>query len=157
MQHVQQEHASRVSRETRRRAKPTSLTEEKPELGDDLCGDLITEELKALECDLEVAKGVEALDEAGVTSAPVVDDNGVLVGVVFLSTLARMRAVEDLEVEDAMITDLVTVTQGATVVEVARVMAEHGLERVPVVSSDGHLIGVVSAMDVVRWLASRLP
>lgn len=126
-------------------------------MGDDLCGELISEEVNCLECDLEVTKGLAQLDAAGITSAPVVDDNGVLVGVVFLATLARMREVEELEVEDAMITDLVTAAQGATVAEVARLMAKHGLERVPVVTSDGHLIGVISAMDVVRWLADRLP
>ena len=122
-----------------------------------LCGDLISGELQCLECDLEVAKGLEALDSAGVTSAPVVDDNGVLVGVVFLATLARMRQASELEVEDAMVTDMVTAPLRATVAEVARLMATHHLERLPVVSSDGHLVGVVSAMDVVRWLADHLP
>lgn len=126
-------------------------------MGDDLCSDLISEDPHCLECDLEVAKGLEVLDNAGVTSAPVVDDNGVLVGVVFLTTLARMRTDEDLEVEDAMISDLITVPILATVNEVVRLMADHQLERVPVVTADGHVIGVVSAMDVVRWLASRLP
>lgn len=125
-------------------------------MGDDLCDDLISEDLQTLDCDLEVSKGLEVLDTAGVTSAPVVDDNGILVGVVFLATLARLRSSEDVEVEDAMITDMVTVPQRATVADVARLMAQHHLERVPVVSSDGHLIGVVSAMDVVRWLADRL-
>lgn len=125
-------------------------------MGDDLCGDLISEELRTLECDLEISKGLEALDSAGVTSAPVVDDNGVLVGVVFLTALARLREAEELEVEDAMITDMVTVPQRATVAEVTQLMAKHGLERVPVVTPDGHVLGVVSAMDIVRWLAGRL-
>lgn len=127
-------------------------------MGDEeLCSDLISEELHCLECDLEVSKGLEALDSYGVTSAPVVDDNGVLVGVVFLTTLARLRTDDELEVEDAMITDeLVTAPVLATVPEVARLMADHHLERLPVVTNDGHVIGVVSAMDVVRWLAARL-
>ena len=123
---------------------------------EDLCSVLISEELRTLECDLEISKGLEALDSAGVTSAPVVDDNGVLVGVVFLTALARLREASELEVEDAMITDMVTVPQRATVAEVARLMAKHGLERVPVVTHDGHVVGVVSAMDIVRWLAGRL-
>ena len=130
-------------------------------MGDDQFGevisDLISEELRCLECDLEASKGLALLDAAGVTSAPVVDDNGVLVGVVFLATLARLRESDELEVEDAMITDMVTAPQSARVSDVARLMATHGLERVPVVTDDGHLLGVVSAVDVVRWLAARLP
>lgn len=124
---------------------------------DVVCDDLITEEVRCLECDLEVSKGAEVLDLEGVTSAPVVDDNGVLVGIVFLATLARLREVEELEVEDAMITEYVTAPQCATVAEVAHLMADHGLERLPVVTDDGHLIGVVCAMDLVRWLAAKLP
>jgi len=125
-------------------------------MGDEECAELISEELPRLECDLEAVKGLEVLDTAGVTSAPVVDDNGVLVGVVFLATLARLRQVEELEVEDAMITDVVSVSRTSSIAEVAHLMARHHLERLPVVSEDGHLVGVVSAMDVVNWLAARL-
>ena len=144
------------SRHARRTVKTAQRVEGNEDMGNDLCSDLISEELKTLECDLEISKGLEALDSAGVTSAPVVDDNGVLVGVVFLTALARLREAEELEVEDAMITDMVTVPQRATVAEVARLMAQHGLDRVPVVTNDGHVVGVVSAMDIVRWLADRL-
>ena len=124
--------------------------------GAEQCGALISEQTPPLECDLEASKGLELLDSAGLTSAPVVDDNGVLVGIVFLSTLARLRQVAELEVEDAMITDIVCVSRGASVADIARLMARHHIERVPVTSEDGHLIGVVSAMDVVCWLAQRL-
>lgn len=126
-------------------------------MGDEQCADLISEEFRPLECDLEASKGLELLDTAGVTSAPVVDDNGVLVGIVFLATLARLRQVKELEVEDAMITEVISASRESSVADVARLMARHHLERVPVVSEDGHLIGVVSAMDVVCWLADRLP
>lgn len=141
----------------RKRGRQLPRPEEFRTLGNELCGDLISEELHVLECDLDASKGLELLDAAGVSSAPVVDDNGVLVGVVFLATLARLRAAAELEVEDAMITDMVTAPHHATVAEVARLMADHRLERVPIVSDDGHLVGVVSAMDVVQWLAPRLP
>jgi CBS domain-containing protein len=158
MLHSEPSASSSGAGRTRREAPhEQSSTEENQDMGHELCDDLISEELKFLECDLEVSKGLEVLDTAGVTSAPVVDDNGVLVGVVFLSTLARLRQAEELEVEDAMITDMITAPQGATVREVARLMATHRLERLPVVSNDGHLVGVVSAMDVVRWLANHLP
>ena len=122
----------------------------------ELCG-LVSESAKCLDSELEAEKGLRLLDAAGVSSAPVVDDNGVLVGVVFLSTLARLREVTELEIEDAMVTDAVTVSARASVAEVARLMARHGLDRLPVISADGHLLGVISAMDVVRWLAERLP
>ena len=125
-------------------------------LGAEDCEDLISD-VTCLDCDLETAQGLAALGTSGVTSAPVVDDNGVLVGVVSITALAGMRHGDGLEVEDAMRTDVVTASPRASVAEIAKLMASHGLERVPVVTASGRLVGVVTAMDVVRWLAGRLP
>ena len=150
MQPVQLEHQPIRWGTPRRRVRTRAL-------GDERCDGLISQDVKGLVCDLECTRGLQLLNTAGVTSAHVVDDNGVLVGVVFLATLARLREVDELEVEDAMHPDPVTAPQCATIAEVARLMAKHDLERVPIVTEDGHLVGVIRAMDVVRWLAARLP
>ena len=119
----------------------------------DLCEELRCEAVTCLDCDLLASKGLSLLNATGATSAPVVDDNGVLVGV-FLAKLASAQD-ERLEVEDAMSTNLVVARQHTTVAEVARLMATHNLDRLPIVGGDGRLIGVASAMDLVRWLAQR--
>lgn len=130
--------------------------------GGDLCGELVSPEVTCLDGELEVSKAVVILDVAGVSSAPVLDDHGVLVGIVSTASLARLRLsgfgqrAIPAEVEDAMSTELVTLPQQATVAEAALLMAEHDLERVPIVTEDGHLIGVICAMDLVRWLARRM-
>lgn len=126
-----------------------------------LAGQMLGTELTCLDAELEAARAVELLALAGVTSAPVLDDNAVLIGVVSSGALARLRGAEHfsdpLEVEDAMSTEVVTLSERATIGEVARVMAERGLDRLPIVTEDGHLVGVLSAMDVVRWLADWAP
>lgn len=137
-------------------ARQLLLLEDSTGVGNELCGQLLGDEVTCLDCDLTAEQGLSLLAAAGLTSAPVVDDNGVLVGVVFLSRLAQLRAT-NAEVEDAMVSHPVSTSQRATVMEVARLMAKHDLDRVPVVTGDGHLIGEVSAQDVVRWLAERSP
>lgn len=130
----------------------------------DLCGELLGPEVTCLDGELEVSKAVFILDVAGVSSAPVLDDNGVLVGVASTAALARLRlecrglgpGLTPAEVEDAMSTDLVMLREQASVVEAASLMISRNLDRVPVVTEDGHLVGVICAMDVVRWLAKRL-
>lgn len=133
----------------------------------DLCGELLSPELTCLDTELEAARAAQLLEIAGVTSAPVLDDNQVLIGMVSTTSLARIRlesaelhgfggAVE-LEVEDAMSTEVVTLSQQATLGEAARLMAARDLDRLPIVTDDGHLVGAISAMDLVRWLAPRLP
>ena len=53
-------------------------------------------------------------------------------------------------VRDVMSTDLVTVGKTTSYKEVARLMTEHKVNMLPVVTKSGHLIGVVSETDVLR-------
>lgn len=84
----------------------------------------------------------------GVTGAPVVDVDGSVVGVISMRDLAHLRGGPT--VGERMGRPAVTVTPDALVREAARVMAEHGFHRVPVVDDQGHAIGMVSIIDVVR-------
>lgn len=127
-----------------------------------MAGELLGSNVTCLDAELEATRAVELLAMAGVTSAPVLDDNEVLIGVVSSGALARSALESNffsdpVEVEDAMSTELVTLPQHATIGEVARVMAAHGLDRVPIVTEDGHLVGVLTAMDLVRWLSGWAP
>ena len=70
--------------------------------------------------------------------------------------LSRLRDARGAEVDDAMDTDVISVSERAPIAEVARLVARNGLERVPVVTHDGHLVGMLTATDLVRWFASRL-
>lgn len=161
MQPVQAQHSDSSTPQLSTWQRP-SRRERPADPGDELCVDLISEEAKCLECDLTAARGMAILAAAGLSSAPVVDDNGVLVGMVFATRLASFLRVEDVtdvevEVEDAMMTEVVTAPSHATVAEVAKLMARHNLDRIPVVTHDGRLVGVICAMDLVRWLSDRLP
>ena len=59
------------------------------------------------------------------------------------------------EVEDAMTPPDVALSESASVAQAARLMATRGLDSVPVVSQDQQVVGVLTAMDLVRWLAAR--
>jgi CBS domain-containing protein len=47
----------------------------------------------------------------------------------------------------------ITVAASDSIGEAAARMAKHGLHRVPVLGADGKLNGMLSAIDVMRWLA----
>lgn len=57
---------------------------------------------------------------------------------------------------DIMNTPLVTVKESTGFVETLRLMRTHGVRRMPVVSEDGALYGMVTADDIVRLLALEL-
>jgi CBS domain-containing protein len=94
----------------------------------------------------------DALRARGQGAAPVVDGDGRPVGVVGEAELLRARP--GARVADAMVRVALSVAEGAPLSRAAALMATHQLDRVAVVSGDGTVVGVLSALDVVAWLAS---
>ena len=43
----------------------------------------------------------------------------------------------------------------ATLSRAAAVMAYEGVHQIPVVASDGKVVGIISSLDVMRWLAQH--
>ncbi len=78
----------------------------------------------------------------------VLDDDDVLVGVVSLREL--MLAADAARIADIMHRDLIVVHVGDDQEEVARTIHRHDLAAVPVVDSDGRLIGTVTADDAME-------
>ena len=79
-------------------------------------------------------------------------------GVVFLEPLRRfeerLRKAVASTANDMMTEDPVTIEASASVRDAARVMAEQGHNRLPVVEH-GRLVGVVTRVDVLQALASE--
>lgn len=112
--------------------------------------EIMNRELFSLRPDDNAEDALGFLLALGVTGAPVVDAQGTPVGVVSMRDLARNRG--GTSVRDRMSVPAVTIKRDALVRDAAKVMAETGFHRVPVIDSDGHAIGMVSVIDVVRAL-----
>lgn len=119
-------------------------------------GAQLMSETLPLDSELSGAEALAQLDATDAMSAPVVDDNQVLVGVVQASQLALLRLDPDAEVEDAMSRVIMAATEGATIAEVAQLMASQQIDRLPIINREGRLLGVVTALDLVRWFAGKL-
>ena len=120
------------------------------------------------EATLEVA--ARLLAEHAITSMPVVDDTGCLVGVVSEADVVRESLVVDHRahllaepdsqvpaatcVAEVMTTPPVTVHPDTGLGKAAQLMTESTVKSLPVVA-DSRLVGIVSRTDVVRMLAHR--
>ena len=58
-------------------------------------------------------------------------------------------------VADVMMCIAFTLCEDASLSHAAALMAYEGVPRIPVVSFEGKVVGIVSSMDVVRWLAQH--
>ena len=87
------------------------------------------------------------LDRSGDTLG-VLSDRNILAEVPATSEHLGRRHVRDVL---AMV-PLVSVHPTDSPLDAARVMAGHAVEAVPVLDSDGRLLGIITESDVVRWL-----
>lgn len=91
---------------------------------------------------------------------PVVDERGIPIGMITkLDLVEKMLAGSRMPFPstagDLMLPLTFTLDARATVAHVATLMSLEDIHHVPIVAPDGPLIGIVSTMDVVRWLASN--
>ncbi len=125
--------------------------------GDDVAlADVMSRDVIAVRCDTTIAALAELMIDRGVPSAPVIDDRGRPCGVVTLSDLARSMwsaTLRPSRVDEIMTPFAFTLAESATVSRAAALMAYEGVHRIVVVGPDGALAGVVSSVDVMRWIA----
>lgn len=99
----------------------------------------------------------ELLAERGYHGVPVVDESGAPIGMLSVQDLARPRPAGEAEppatVSGWMTPLAFTVAESASVAQAAALMAFEHIHRLPVVGPEGALVGLVSAHDVLRWLA----
>lgn len=132
--------------------------------------------------DLDVRALANTLVRNGISAVPVVGHDGKLLGIVSegdlihraetgterrrswwleMLTSEDRRASEYIKAHarkarDLMTRDVVTVTPGTPLQEIANLLERHGIKRVPVMD-DGRLVGIVSRANLVQALASRGP
>ena len=97
---------------------------------------------------------LDILLSSHISALPIVDDDGLLMGIVTLRDLLAIASTRGSDqVTVAMTEAPVTVKLNHPLRESARLMLEHQVHHLPVVSDDGRLVGVISTTDFVRLFA----
>lgn len=105
--------------------------------------------------DLMLSKLGHVLLEADVRAAPVVDDEERLVGVITRSDLLRATSPEAL-VGDVMPSPVHALPEHAPIGYAIALMAMENVSAVPVVTDSGRVVGLVHAIDTLRWIGQRM-
>ncbi|HCG98801.1 MAG: hypothetical protein A2074_03175 [Candidatus Aquicultor primus] len=141
--------------------------------------DIMTKEVITFKPDLPVKEAAKELSEANIGGAPVLDDEGRIIGIVVESDLImqevrlhfptyvqlldsyiylpgsmsrfekEFKKAVGAKVKDVMSTDVVTIDAGATVEDAATMMVDKDINMLPVMA-EGKLVGVVSKRDLVK-------
>ena len=133
--------------------------------------EIMTRDVVRVQVDTPLQEAAELLAQRGISGAPVVNDEGRVVGVIsekdFLRGLApgvssfmgvvadclregcQALALRERKVADLMTSPAITVMEETPVLEIARIFNEKDINRAPVLDSQGRLAGLVSRGDLL--------
>jgi CBS domain-containing protein len=124
--------------------------------------DLMAPDPVAIHAESSLAEAAESLAAYELSGLPVVDRAGAVIGVISQTDIVRLRGGpvptsgwQGLLVRDLMTHPAITVPASASLHEAARLMTDHRVHRLVVVSRhNGAPVGVISESDIVREVAA---
>lgn len=116
--------------------------------------DIMTKAVVTTTREATVKELEELLVKHNISGVPVVDSAGRVVGIVTEADVLRAGGASEY-VSALMSTSVVSVSEDTSVGQVARILTDHRIKRVPVLAPDGSLLGIVSRADVVRAFAEK--
>ncbi len=124
--------------------------------------DWITTEIITISPEASVKEAFGLMKSMGIRHLPVVKE-GMLKGIVTDRDLRRpkisdvfktwhelYRIDDDIQVEDVMITPVITLGQDATIQEAAKLMAQNRIGAIPIVDPKKKLVGIIVESDILR-------
>jgi CBS domain-containing protein len=93
--------------------------------------------------------------DGGYTGVPVVDHEGRPVGVVSKTDLLRHGVTPEGRVRDIMTSMSSTLHEDKSISTASALMAYEGIHRLLVVDTAGKVVGLVSSLDILHWLACK--
>jgi len=115
--------------------------------------EVMTKDLVTVSVDSKVEEAVKKMIDSDVECIPVVDEEGILHGLVTFRDIVMKIAypqmmTRDLRIEEIMSKNLVTCSPDSTVLDVVKIMKNKRLRRIPVVDSRKKLVGLVTDFDM---------
>ncbi|MBV9615936.1 MAG: CBS domain-containing protein [Ktedonobacteraceae bacterium] len=117
-----------------------------------IASDIMTRKVCTTRPETTVQELAQLLSREHISGAPVVDESGKIIGMVTEADIISKVNRENLQVADIMSRELITVEEETQVSEIASLLTERKIKRVPVVQN-GKLTGIVSRADIVHAVA----
>ncbi len=117
-----------------------------------IASDIMTRRVHTTTPQASVQEVAQLLYRERISGLPVVDEHQRIIGMITEADIIRTIARDDLRVADIMSRNLVTVEEDTPVSEIAALLTERRIKRVPVVQA-GRVVGIVSRADIVQAVA----
>ncbi|HZS77494.1 MAG TPA: CBS domain-containing protein [Ktedonobacteraceae bacterium] len=117
-----------------------------------IASDIMTRKVCTIRPEASAQEAAQLLSEKRISGLPVLDGSGRIIGMVTEADIISKVNREGLRVADIMSCEIITVSEDTPVGEIAALLTERKIKRVPVVS-EGRLVGIVSRADIVNAVA----
>ncbi len=120
--------------------------------------EVMTRQVISLSTTMKMSEVVESFRKMRISGAPVIDADFNLVGIISMEDLINALLQNDLEAQVAnyMSSSLITVNGSDPVVEALKQFVNTKVGRLPVVDSQGKMIGIITKGDITRGLLGAL-
>ena len=136
--------------------------------------DIMTRGVFSVKKDTPLKEAAELMAKEKISGSPVLEDDGKVAGVISEKDFLASMGSEDKthfmgfvaeclsgkgcaafpvslqKAEDIMTSPAITVAEDASVFEISNIFTQKNINRVPVIDSEGKMIGIVSRADIVR-------
>ncbi|MFP4591575.1 MAG: IMP dehydrogenase [Halobacteriales archaeon] len=113
--------------------------------------ELIIRDVVTADPDQTVEDVDRMMERAGVSGAPVVADDGEVLGIISGTDIRPYLEVGERDaVREAMTDEVITAGEDVTVREALELMYDHKIERVPIVDDDNRLVGLVTMQNILQ-------
>jgi CBS domain-containing protein len=114
--------------------------------------DIMTRAVATIYPEASAQEAAQLLYQKRISGAPVVDADDNIIGIITEADIISKVNREGLRVADIMSHEIIAVGEETPVNEIAALLTERKIKRVPVVC-DGKLVGIVSRADIVHAVA----
>ncbi len=142
-------------------------------------GDVMTKDVVTVNKDVNIHEVARVLSENKISGAPVIDEGNHVIGVVterdilYISGMRKHHTFKDILryvlgeplprrknrdrdiVEEIMTSPAITTKPDADIKEVAMILDERRIKRLPVVDNKNKLVGIISRADIVRFIGKQ--
>jgi CBS domain-containing protein len=117
-----------------------------------IASDIMTRKVATIRPETSAQEAAQLLDEKRISGAPVVDAESKIIGIITEADIISKVNRDGLCVADIMSHDVIAISEETPVSEIAALLTERKIKRVPVVCN-GKLVGIVSRADIVHAVA----
>jgi CBS domain-containing protein len=114
--------------------------------------DIMTRNVYTTSAEASVQEVAQLLSRKNISGVPVIDKDGKMIGIVTEADIIGKVDRDGLRAADIMSPEIIAVDEETRVGEIAMLLTEHRIKRVPIVQH-GKLVGIVCRADIVHAVA----